>query len=206
MSNLKALRFPSREVLGELEEKKSIFLAHLVPIADFEPRLAALRALHPKAVHHVTAFRRMLPEGRIEEGAKDDGEPGGTSGMPSLRSLMGAGLVDVGLITVRYFGGTKLGTGGLARAYSGAANLAIQEAEAAGALETWRKIERVWLSAGFDRQSDLERLVADQGLEVLDRAYDEQGVRLHLQGALQDSRAALADFWPEADEGSSTKT
>lgn len=117
-----------QEYYAELEEKKSRFLAFLVPHVDFASRLAELRDEHKKANHHVTAFRRMLPEGRIEEGGKDDGEPAGTSGMPTLKTLIGSDLVDVGVIIVRYFGGTKLGTGGLARAYSGAANLAIREA------------------------------------------------------------------------------
>ncbi len=199
MANAANLRFIKREVVGELEEKKSIFLAHLVPIAVFEDRLADLRAQHPKAAHHVTAFRRMLDEGRIDEGAKDDGEPGGTSGMPSLRALMGAGLVDVGLITVRYFGGTKLGTGGLARAYAGAANAAITEAEQQGALQVWQKIEQHWLSAGFDRQSELERLVEGLGLAVLARDYDEGGVRLLVEGALEPAQEALGDYWGDDD-------
>lgn len=195
MADGTGLRFLTREVVGELEEKKSIFLAHLVPIAAFEARLAELRAIHPKAAHHVTAFRRMLDDGRIEEGAKDDGEPGGTSGMPSLRTLMGAELVDVGLITVRYFGGTKLGTGGLARAYAGAANAAIAQAEAEAALRVWQKIEQRWLSAGFDRQSELERLVEGQGLVVRERDYDQNGVRLLVEGALEPAQAALGDYW-----------
>ncbi len=193
------LRFIKREVVGELEEKKSIFLAHLVPVGVFEERLAELRAQHPKAAHHVTAFRRMLDDGRIDEGAKDDGEPGGTSGMPSLRTLMGAGLVDVGLITVRYFGGTKLGTGGLARAYAGAANAAISQAEQQGALKVWQKIGQRWLSAGFDRQSELERLVESLGLAVLERDYDASGVRLLVEGALEPAQEALGDYWVAND-------
>ena len=127
------LRTLTGEVSAETEEKKSRFLAFVVPHARFADRLAELRAEHPKANHHVTAFRAMRPDGRIEEGAKDDGEPSGTSGMPILRLLIGEGLVDVGAIVVRYFGGTKLGTGGLARAYPGAVKAALAAAAADGA-------------------------------------------------------------------------
>jgi uncharacterized YigZ family protein len=113
---------------AELDEKGSRFIGHLVPYAEFESRLAVLREDHRKASHHVTAFRRMRPDNRVEEGAKDDGEPAGTSGMPTLKVLIGANLVDAGIITVRYFGGTKLGAGGLARAYAGTALRTIEAA------------------------------------------------------------------------------
>ena len=102
----------TEEAFGETEEKKSRFLAYVVPIARFELRLEELRDEHPKANHHVTAFRLIHANNQIEEGAKDDGEPSGTSGMPILRLLIGRNLIDVGAIVVRYFGGTKLGTGG----------------------------------------------------------------------------------------------
>lgn len=113
----------------ETEEKKSRFIAFLVPIDTFESRLKELRVEHRKASHHVTAFRHVMEDGRIDEGAKDDGEPAGTSGMPILKVMQGAKIVDCGIIVVRYFGGTKLGTGGLARAYSKAAKHAIDGAK-----------------------------------------------------------------------------
>ena len=125
-----SLRTITGEVSAELEEKKSRFLGFVLPYAQFNDRLTVLRSEHPKANHHVTAFRLMRPDGRIEEGARDDGEPSGTSGMPILRLLIGERLIDVGVIVVRYFGGTKLGTGGLARAYPGVVKAALAEAQA----------------------------------------------------------------------------
>ncbi len=167
-----------QEFYAELEEKKSRFLAFLVPHVDFASRLAELRDEHKKANHHVTAFRRMLPEGRIEEGGKDDGEPAGTSGMPTLKTLIGADLVDVGVIIVRYFGGTKLGTGGLARAYSGAANLAIREAE----LVPWLRIKTRTVSTSFASSAELERQIILLQLEILERTFTEDGVTLLVSG------------------------
>ena len=167
-----------KEASADLEEKKSRFHAFLVPISHFEPKLAFLRSEHRKANHHVTAFRRMLDTGRIEEGAKDDGEPGGTSGMPILKTLTGAHLVDAGIIVVRYFGGTKLGTGGLARAYSGAASLAI----AAATLRIWHRIARKKIKCDFASSSDLEVRIQSCGLTVLDRNYFEDGVEIEFEG------------------------
>ncbi len=167
-----------QESYAILEEKKSRFLAFLVPHADFAERLAELRDEHKKANHHVTAFRRMLPEGRIDEGGKDDGEPAGTSGMPTLRTLIGADLVDVGVIIVRYFGGTKLGTGGLARAYSGATSLAIREAE----IVPWLRVKTRSVSASFASSAELERQVTLLQLEVIERTFTEDGVTLLISG------------------------
>ena len=108
-----------------LEEKKSKFHSFLVPYSQFEEKLEELKKSHPKARHFVTAFRYLNEYGQIVEGSSDDGEPKGTSGKPTLKVLQGHNLVNVAIITVRYFGGTLLGTGGLVRAYSDVANLAV---------------------------------------------------------------------------------
>ena len=191
------LRTLTGEVSAETEEKKSRFLAFVVPHAQFAERLAELRAEHPKANHHVTAFRAMRPDGRIEEGAKDDGEPSGTSGMPILRLLIGEGLVDVGAIVVRYFGGTKLGSGGLARAYPGAVKAALvaalaDESGAGSRLQEWSRASRASLRTGFARASALEQAISlaseaalaefGQPVQVLDRRFTENGAVVDVEG------------------------
>lgn len=173
-----AFKTVTREFEGFLEDRKSRFLAHLVPMELFEPRLEELRKDHRKANHVVSAHRRLLEDGRIEESGKDDGEPAGTSGMPTLRVLQGAGLINCGVLIVRYFGGTKLGGGGLARAYSGAAQDAINSAE----LVLFQKILTRTLSASFASASDLERQIGTLGLTVTARHYTETGVTLSVEG------------------------
>jgi uncharacterized YigZ family protein len=168
----------TREFEGYLEDRKSRFLAHLVPVDQFEERLEKLRKEHKKANHIVTAHRRLLEDDRIEESGKDDGEPAGTSGMPTLRVLQGARLINCAVLIVRYFGGTKLGGGGLARAYSGAAQDAINNAE----LVLFQKVLTKKVSAAFALSSDLERRVESLGLKVMSRDYNETGVDLIVEG------------------------
>ncbi len=163
---------------GELEDRKSRFLAHLVPLAEFSGQLEQLRKEHRKANHFVTAHRHLLPDGRVEESGKDDGEPSGTSGMPTLRVLQGARLIEAGVIVVRYFGGVKLGGGGLARAYSGAAAAAISNASLFPYVIRGHKL----ISASFEDTAEVERRVLELGLTVLDRSYTEDGVTLQLEG------------------------
>lgn len=176
-----ALYTITNETYVELEEKKSRFLAFLVPMDQFEKRLNELKAEHRKANHHVTAFRLIHDDDQIEEGAKDDGEPAGTSGMPMLKVLIGRGLINLGVIVVRYFGGTKLGAGGLARAYSGAASKAIDAAD----LVPWQRILSETVKCRFDQMSDLERQVSLLKLEVQDRQFTENGAELMVQGPLK---------------------
>ncbi|OKL44893.1 IMPACT family protein [Pseudovibrio exalbescens] len=168
----------TQEFRADTEEKKSRFLAFLVPYDQFDARLAALREQHRKANHHVTAFRRMLDEGRVDEGAKDDGEPAGTSGMPMLKAMIGANLINCGVIVVRYFGGIKLGTGGLARAYAGAANAVISCAD----LEQWHPMKTKVISVGFAQSAEIERRISDLNLTVLDRTFTEDGAVLTVEG------------------------
>ncbi|MEA3521530.1 MAG: YigZ family protein [Campylobacterota bacterium] len=109
--------------------KQSKFIAHLVPFYMYKTLLEELKLKHPKARHFVTAFRYLNELDQIVEGSSDDGEPRGTSGKPTLAVLQGNELINIAVITVRYFGGTKLGTGGLVRAYGDATNLVVENAE-----------------------------------------------------------------------------
>jgi uncharacterized YigZ family protein len=86
--------------------------------------IQAVRDEMPNASHHVYAFK-VGYGGSITEGMSDDGEPSGTSGPPVLAVLRGADVGNVVIVVTRYFGGTKLGTGGLVRAYGGAAKDAL---------------------------------------------------------------------------------
>lgn len=99
-------------ITSKHQTKASRFLGYLMPFSDFEKTLTALKKEHFKAAHFVTAFRYCL-EGKITEGFSDDGEPKGSSGMPMLSVLKRKDLINIGLVSVRYFGGTLLGVGGL---------------------------------------------------------------------------------------------
>jgi uncharacterized YigZ family protein len=168
----------SAPATAELDEKGSRFTGHLVPWLEFENTLTDLRETHRKAAHHVTAFRRMLPDNRIEEGARDDGEPAGTSGMPTLKVLIGANLVDAGIIIVRYFGGTKLGAGGLARAYAGTALRTIE----AATLVPWHRIVSRTISCAFEDMSPLEQCISAADVSVISRDYTDTGVTIVIEG------------------------
>lgn len=99
----------------------SEFIAFLVPLARYESTLKALKTEHKKAVHFVRASRAVNEFAQITEQSSDDGEPKGSSGVPVLNVMRGAGLVECAIIVVRYFGGKLLGVGGLVRAYTNAA-------------------------------------------------------------------------------------
>lgn len=106
------------EAQSLLVEKKSKFITNVKPVdneADALSFLASIRSKYPDARHNVYAY--VIDENNIFR-YSDDGEPGGTAGMPVLDTIRKAGLVDVIVVVTRYFGGTLLGTGGLVRAYS----------------------------------------------------------------------------------------
>ena len=105
----------------EIEIKKSRFLCYLYPLqdaADFPPILAALRKEHYKAAHHCSAY--IIGPDSLTQKMSDDGEPAGTAGVPMLEVLKQRQLTNLAAVVVRYFGGIKLGAGGLIRAYSSA--------------------------------------------------------------------------------------
>jgi uncharacterized YigZ family protein len=119
----------AREAEGERIIEKSRFIACVRPVRsreEAEAFFAARRALHRGATHTVPVF--VTGEKGALQWASDDGEPQGTAGAPILRLLLAEGLTNLALTVTRYFGGVKLGTGGLARAYAGVARLALDAA------------------------------------------------------------------------------
>lgn len=106
--------------LHKITREKSRFIALLSPAVcqdDVQRRLKEVRKSYHGASHHCFAFRLLIDD-VIIEASHDDGEPSGSAGAPMLRQLAGKDLCNVLAIVVRYFGGTKLGVGGLIRAYS----------------------------------------------------------------------------------------
>ncbi len=121
--------YVNKVITNTLEIKQSKFITYFSPFSLYKNTLKALKKEHPKARHFVVAYRYLNKYNQIVEHSSDDGEPKGTSGKPTLMVLQGANIINSAIITIRYFGGTKLGTGGLVRAYSDATNLVLNDAE-----------------------------------------------------------------------------
>lgn len=124
-----AYRVVYQEGNGLYEEKKSRFIANIVPVSSEEEAAAFIDSVRKKyydARHHCTAF--IIGRNKELTRCSDDGEPGGTAGKPILEVLLGADVTNVAAVVTRYFGGTLLGTGGLVRAYTQAAKEAMENA------------------------------------------------------------------------------
>ena len=152
------------KISTQIEVKKSKFIATLAPFKDFESLNKALRDEHPKAAHVVWAYRYLNEFGQIVENSSDDGEPKGSSAPALLAALRGAELVDTCALVVRYFGGIKLGIGGLVRAYGASANEAIKNAKDMGALEFFEKKESLKVFVPFALISRCEHFAKTQNI------------------------------------------
>ncbi|MGM0912964.1 MAG: IMPACT family protein [Pseudomonadota bacterium] len=161
----------------EIEVERSRFIAwlcHAPAVAAFEALLSSARERHPNASHHCSAFIAGPPGEQTAIGFSDDGEPGGTAGRPMFQVLEGSGLGQVGCVVTRYFGGTKLGTGGLARAYSQAVSQALET------LPRREVIERspLHFRVDFSGEAEARAWLAERDIPVEAADYDAEGVRL----------------------------
>jgi uncharacterized YigZ family protein len=168
--------FIKEEFSQTYEEKKSKFIAYLTPYSLFDSLMKRLRKEHPKARHFVYAYRYLNEFEQIVENSSDDGEPKGTSGKPALNVLAGNELINSAVIIVRYFGGTKLGTGGLVRAYSDAVNLVINSAE----LLKYEKLQTAIIEVDYSTLSKVEYLINSLNIIVSNKEFTSK-VKLHLQ-------------------------
>lgn len=129
--------------------------------------LNQLRSEHPSASHHCHALR--VDPIKTEEFCSDDGEPGGTAGLPILNQLKSAALVNAVLVVVRYFGGVKLGKPGLIEAYGESAGLAIKSAE----LKPILSCRILSLSYQYPQQSVMDQLEHELQLKEVEAHYTE---------------------------------
>ncbi|WP_290279856.1 YigZ family protein [Corynebacterium faecale] len=108
---------------SEMEIKRSRFLTYITRVqSEQEARdfITLVREMYPDARHHCSAYIYHVDDSNDVERSSDDGEPSGTAGKPMLEALRGSGMKDIAAVVVRYFGGIKLGTGGLVNAYTNA--------------------------------------------------------------------------------------
>jgi len=159
---------PSRPHRVEEIIHKSRFITTAGHAPDSETAqdfLAGIRAEFPDATHHCWAFVAGPPGSTASIGMSDDGEPHGTAGRPMLTALVHGGVGEIVAVCSRYYGGTKLGTGGLSRAYSGGVKLLLE------LLPTKEHVERVTL-----------RVVVDYGsVDTLQRPFTEAEVVIESQ-------------------------
>lgn len=138
-----------------------------MPYSMFDEIMKKLKIEHPKAVHFVYAYRYLNDYEQIVENSSDDGEPKGTSGKPSLAVLSGAQIINSAVIIVRYFGGVKLGTGGLVRAYADSVNEVIKIAE----FKEYQKLITKNLECEYSELSQLEYLLNQENINIKSKDF-----------------------------------
>lgn len=175
------MKFVQKEFSSLFEEKKSKFYAFLAPYSEFSDVMKRLKDEHPKARHFVYAYRYLNEFDQIIENSSDDGEPKGTSGKPCLNVLAGNELINSCVIVVRYFGGVKLGTGGLVRAYSDAVNSVINISQ----LELYQKLELKNLKCDYSELSKLEYIIKNSNINIVNKEFDTK-VTLQLESTKED--------------------
>ncbi|MFA9486745.1 YigZ family protein [Moraxella haemolytica] len=152
------------------EIKKSEFLAFAYPInnkSDIMFHVEHLRQTYPDARHHCTAYIIGDPHNTTSAGFDDDGEPNGTAGRPILNVLQHKGIGNVLVVVVRYFGGIKLGAGGLTRAYATATQLVVDEM----ALTIFVPKSVLTVATTFAHEAQVRYLVGQMDGEILSVDY-----------------------------------
>lgn len=127
-----AYPIPAATISVSEEIKKSRFITLLAPTCGIKAAKAFIQQVrdeHPTARHHCWAFVAGAPDDSQQLGFSDDGEPSGTAGKPILAQLMGSGIGEITAVVVRYYGGIKLGTGGLVKAYGSGVQQALKQIE-----------------------------------------------------------------------------
>ena len=162
----------SKNETTEIIEKKSKFIADIYPVKNVEEAENKIKEIKKKyydAKHHCIAYR-IVEEDRIIEKSSDDGEPSGTAGLPMLNVLKKQELSNIIAIVTRYFGGIKLGAGGLTRAYSQAVADALKEAN----IVEKHLIDVYDVSLDYSFTKKFEHLLKVNDIDCINKEYDEQ--------------------------------
>ena len=160
---------PAREARGEIKVLNSRFIASIAPVFSVDEAkafVARMKAEFADASHNVPAY--LIGHGNsVVAHCHDDGEPAGTAGKPALAVLRGSGLGDAAVVVTRYFGGTKLGTGGLVRAYGDAVREVLEITPRAAKVAT----HTVIIAPPYPLYEQVRRLVESHHGQILDEDF-----------------------------------
>ena len=164
----KTIASPSAEIL--FKEKNSKFFGYAFPIqseAEVKPIIDGLRKQHPHAVHYCYAYQ-LGTDNTLLYRANDDGEPSNTAGMPIYGQIQSYGLTNVLVVIVRFFGGVKLGVGGLISAYRTAAQLTLESSEII------EKTIDIHFQIAFDYKNinKVMRVIKEKGVEIVSQKME----------------------------------
>lgn len=163
----KTIDIPSEETL--FKDKNSKFFGYAFPVFsedDIKERLTEVRKIHHSARHHCYAWQLGTETKRFR--ANDDGEPSNSAGQPIYGQLQAFDVTNVLVVSVRYFGGVKLGVGGLINAYRNSAKLAL---EASTIIEKTINIEYK-LSFGYDMMNKVQRIIKERKLNIINQKLE----------------------------------
>ncbi|GGK32720.1 YigZ family protein [Aliivibrio fischeri] len=159
----------------EEEIKKSIFITYLArtsSVDDAKAFVAEIKAKHSDARHNCWGFVAGRPDDSMKWGFSDDGEPSGTAGKPILAQLSGSGIGEITAVVTRYYGGVRLGTGGLVKAYGGGVQQALKLIET----EEKRITDTVILHCDYNLVSLVETLLSQFEGNQVDAQYSDKVV------------------------------
>ena len=170
---------PAEPHRSQIEVERSRFITSIEPVSSPEDVLAFIARIKqefPDANHNCWAYLIGPPGSSDRIGLSDDGEPHGAAGKPMLTVLQHGGIGDIAVVVTRYFGGIKLGKGGMVKAYTRAIQTALEQ------LEPAEKIDWAELALSFDyaQLNGIERLLPDFEAEIVARQFAEQ-IRLQLK-------------------------
>ncbi len=178
----------------ELIEKNSRFIGigcHSQSLNEFKLQKEAVQAEFPTA-NHVTFAYRILEGGTIHTRFHDAGEPSGTAGKPILMHIEGQRLINTAVFVVRFFGGIKLGAGGLVRAYGNTARQLLLEAD----IRPYIVFREEWIALPYSEQNRLEYLAKKLEFEILDREFGSD-VKALIR-ITEETWKGLREEWPQA--------
>lgn len=166
------MRTVGKECMIEFEEKKSKFIGYIKPVStkeEAENFIEMIKIKHKDATHNCSAYK-VTDNGQEYFKVDDNGEPKGTAGKPMGDIITYMEAENLVVVATRYFGGIKLGAGGLVRAYAKTAKLAIQEA----GIVDYVKKETYILDFSYEKVVEVEQIIYKNGDEIIEKGYHDR--------------------------------
>jgi uncharacterized YigZ family protein len=202
MAKIGSYQVPAAEICVEQDIKRSRFISSIGRAQDKTQAAAFIekvRSTYPDANHHCWAYVAGNPHNTLHVGMSDDGEPQGTAGKPMLSILQHCKIGEIVAVVTRYFGGTKLGTGGLVRAYSSSVQLALQQLP----LTDFEVLTTAKITLPYPAEDRIRRHLAKASVTITDVIYKDQvemtvvfpaGIEMELKQQIGDQSQGQAQL------------